>query len=107
MMHLALSSSISTYMELVPTLYETRQRHLVVSVPCEGTPRPGGRRGEMIDCCGRAAVELDFDESQRREDVAYRLEQNEDTFKETILKLRKALSKEVSAAVLFVDNLIA
>ena len=107
MAHLALSSSISTYLELAPCLYVTRERHLVVSVPCEGSPRPGGRRGERIDCAGRAAVELDFDEAERREDVAFRLEQNRLAFREAVERLRKKpLTGEFAAAMLFLDNLV-
>ncbi len=106
LVHLALSSSISTFLELAPGLYVERERHLVVTVPCEGSPRPGGRRGERIDCMGRAAIELDFDESERREDVAYRLEQSRVAFSEAVERLRKPLSREFSAAILYLDNLV-
>ncbi len=107
LVHLSLSSSISTYLELAPCLYVTRERHLVVSVACEGSPRPGGRRGERVDCCGRAAVELDFDEAERREDVAFRLEQNRLAFAEAVERLRKKpLTGEFAASMLFVDNLV-
>lgn len=52
-------------------------------------------------------MEVFFDEAEKREDVAFRLEQNRQAFGEAVERLRKRpLTGEFASAMLFMDNLV-
>ncbi len=100
---LALSSNISTYMELVPAQFVIRERQRVVFVTCDGTKVS---RSKTLPCSGKAAIELKFEESEKREEICYRLEQGKSDFAKVLSSLRDQLPVKLSSSVLTLEYVI-
>jgi len=106
MTHLALGSSIACYSALAPSLYTNRRRRLAVRVACDGFPRQGGQRGDRIDCSGRATVDFDFDEAEKCEGVAYRLEEYRTAFISGAKDLADDPPQDMMTAMLYLDKVV-